>query len=683
MAQAKKRRACPVIGDEISSAECGEHRVSKYACPQTCEFNPFSLPNYPALLDAEGRLDDLCGRRVIDQGDDAAHARLRRKAESSSVHGLHAAICWELFFATDVRDRTLTGSWAEQGFPGLRNDERVLLRGKMRMRVALLEVQRIVDDRQIDVVDLLDPVRPTLRMVDISLAARACRFATILGWVYPLPYFWRTSGSAIVVQRLGPHRPEAVVRACAAHLGAPGEFGALRRWLAEHFVRLDESIIATAYARQRLMLAGLDVETGHASYDLLVSRTACRRALLSAGSVESDALSDKERAAGFLDALELLDPAQPGPMAAGPRVVGRLLLAKKSLRIEAAGSANFAALRGFVERCLADKVRFVQERRDDVGAQMAAAVPQGDASLVPPLLLTEPDLISLSSSRTEGPARGESMADYQARLMAEYRRTWADQPVPQLGGRTPRAAAADPEWRPRVIEMVKEQVLAVDEANLRSGRRDDANALVRELGLHEIDFPPPPPRAPLPEDNDDIGGDDDFAIEEVPWPDLRPLPSQPLAIEAAYHRLERVMEVFPTAQSAFDLLDRTSPGTLDAIEQLATEVLSEGEYVFFAPLFLQLWFSLVPEGAHVSLRPDSLRVALRSERERVARDEKTGVDKLVERSPQPGFLMALFGQAFRLAESTPRKARPSDRALVDMVTLFKVLIDEIALAVRR
>ncbi|HEY1109692.1 MAG TPA: hypothetical protein VGE76_13685, partial [Opitutaceae bacterium] len=596
MGQAKKWRACPVVGGEISSAECGEHRVSKYSCPESCAFNPFSLANYPALLEAEGKLDDLCSQRLLGQIDDATGARLRRSAESKSPHALHAAICWELFFATDAQDRTFTGRWAEQGFPGLRNDDRVLVRAKMRMRIALLEVQRVVDDQQIDVVDLLDPARPTLRLVDIRLAARACRFTTIMTWSYPLPHFWRSSGSAIVVKRLGPHRPEAVVRACATHLGAPAEAGALRRWLAEHFVRLDEAITATAYARQRLLLSALDAETGHVSYDLLISRTACRRALLAHDAILRDALTDKERAAGFLDALELLDRAQPGPIASGPRVIGRLLLAKKSLRLEATGAANSAALREQVERSLAGKIRFVQERRDDVGAQMAAAVPQSDAALVPPVLLAEPDRISLSSSRTEGPARGESMADYQARLMAEYRRTWADESVPQLGGRTPRAAAADPAWRRCVIEMVKEQVLAVDETNLRSGRCDDANALVRELGLHEIDFPPPPPRAPLPATDDGDDGDDDENFEpgETPWPDLGPLPGAPLSIDAAYQRLEAAMAAFPTAQSAFDLLERTSPGNLEALEQLTSEVLSEDEYVFFAPLFLQLWFALAP-----------------------------------------------------------------------------------------
>ncbi|HEY1111034.1 MAG TPA: hypothetical protein VGE76_20430, partial [Opitutaceae bacterium] len=85
----------------------------------------------------------------------------------------------------------------------------------------------------------------------------------------------------------------------------------------------------------------------------------------------------------------------------------------------------------------------------------------------------------------------------------------------------------------------------------------------------------------------------------------------------------------------------------------------------------------------ILLRAESLRVALQSERETVTRNKKSGLDEMVARSPQPGLLMALLGQMFRLAESISRKTRPSDRALGDMVVLFKVLIDEIDRVGRR
>ena len=51
MGQSKKRRSCPVAGRDISSAECGENRHSRYACPAACPFNPFAVTQYTALLE--------------------------------------------------------------------------------------------------------------------------------------------------------------------------------------------------------------------------------------------------------------------------------------------------------------------------------------------------------------------------------------------------------------------------------------------------------------------------------------------------------------------------------------------------------------------------------------------------------------------------------------------------------
>ena len=57
MGQSKKRRQCPAVSREITSAECGENRLSRYTCPESCPFNPFAAANYSALLEAEDQLD--------------------------------------------------------------------------------------------------------------------------------------------------------------------------------------------------------------------------------------------------------------------------------------------------------------------------------------------------------------------------------------------------------------------------------------------------------------------------------------------------------------------------------------------------------------------------------------------------------------------------------------------------
>jgi hypothetical protein len=57
MSKVAKRRFCPAVQREISSAECGENRGSRYACPPECSFSPVAPANYIQLLELEETVD--------------------------------------------------------------------------------------------------------------------------------------------------------------------------------------------------------------------------------------------------------------------------------------------------------------------------------------------------------------------------------------------------------------------------------------------------------------------------------------------------------------------------------------------------------------------------------------------------------------------------------------------------
>jgi hypothetical protein len=129
----------------MSSAECGENRLSRYACPESCAFNPFAPDNYDALLATESRLDAMTMKRFARESDAAALALLNEiesAQRNESEHGIHAAAVWTFFFQGDANGRMFAERWRDAGYPELNNDERVLFAGKARMRVALLEVHR-------------------------------------------------------------------------------------------------------------------------------------------------------------------------------------------------------------------------------------------------------------------------------------------------------------------------------------------------------------------------------------------------------------------------------------------------------------------------------------------------------------------------------------------------------------
>ena len=378
MGQSKKR-PCPVLGHDIPAAECAGNRLSRYACVESCAFNPFVPRNYGALLEMEDRVDEATLKRLggsaVESGAlaDAVEAASRRHP----MHGAHAAVLWHCFFARDAAGRTFGQRWEEAGFAGLNNDERVLLRGKMQMRVVLLEVHRVIDQQRFEAIDLLEETPAPRVFVDRGMAAVALRFSALLTWSYPLPHFWRLSGSGIDVAAMNlPFSPRETLEACVTHLGGPAGPEDRHRWLAANFARLDQALTATAHARRSAMFAGLDASSGSASYELLAPLRECLAALTSDPLVERDELRDDEREKGFAEALVWFESQREGeavrPPVPGRRVLGRVLLGRKEARLEAFSNARMDELNHRFAARLGARVRFSKERRDDIAARLAA-----------------------------------------------------------------------------------------------------------------------------------------------------------------------------------------------------------------------------------------------------------------------------------------------------------------------
>jgi hypothetical protein len=294
------------------------------------------------------------------------------------------------------------------------------------------------------------------------------------------------------------------------------------------------------------------------------------------------------------------------------------------------------------------------------------------------------------------------MEDYKASLMNEQRRAWLDEPLPALDGRTAREAAHLPAWRARLLELVKGQVRQVDQMNLEKGGAEDVNVLIRELGLTEIDFPPPPPRHPVrdaAEGEDDIDDEDDDDEPDFPPPrrtvtvgaaggwSAPPLPKEPLTFEEASDRLRSGMGAFATAAEAIQELEASGSTMLEDVQALAGGEVAEGDFPQLIVIVIQIWFALVPRGKPA---PALLRNAMAAMIERdgaklLASSAKgTGpLQRLFTDSPQPHLLQLVLGVVVQSAEKAPKGMRPRPESTMGMLLVLKALIAEIDRALRR
>lgn len=689
MSKASKHRLCPALGREISRSECGENRQSHYACPAACAHNPFALENYTALLSTEDALDRRTLTWMFEEARDRAGLErgLQSALRAGSGHSAHAFTTWNLFFRRDERGLTCAQRWVQAKFPGLNNDERVFVQAKMQVRVVLFEVHRVLDEQRVEGVDLLAPEATPMIIVDRSLAARTPRFAAVLGWAYPLPHFWRLSGTAISMSDVEDFETAEVVTETVRHLGGPTEVAALRLWLAEHFVRVDEALIATAKERHRLMLASVDAQFGLALYTLQVPFAECRAALDAEPEIDRDEPTDKERSEGFAEARDWFDDQFPATT--GRKLLGRILLGQAFWRLEATGAARLVALRKRFEKRLGKRMRFDRERRDDVGSRLAMEMPKPDQALVPPRLLQRPMQVEFSTSRVSVTTPLGSKADMEAHFMREYLRDYADHPVPALNGKTPRQAANDPSLRKKLLHLLKPMVRRIDEANLRTGRSDDINGLLRELGLAEIDFPPPPRRAPPPEGSDQEGDYPDDAESDgvAARRTFQPLPPGPLSEKEVTERMHDALAGFDTAAAAIDELTASGATLLEDVEALAEGLLSEGEYSFLISFLLHGWFALVPPGTQApELDYEAMVAELGRELERVplwmAGGPSETMNHMTSGCRQPALLLALIAEMFEGSAKAPKKLRPNPGIMISMIAILKTVINEVDCALR-
>jgi len=709
MSKASKHRPCPALGHGISSAECGEKRLSQIPCPPDCPFNPFGPAHYDQLLELEKRVDDRTMQQLLAQPPDPLtfHRKLAR-AQYMGMLAVQTFYFWHLYFAVGPDGLTFTRRWELAGWRDLKNDERVMLRAKMQVRIALLEIHRVFADGRLEAVDLLSDCPEPMIFRDRMLARTVNRFTVLLTWICPLPHYWRLSGTANHIPELGQFPAPEIIREIVAHLGGPVTEPEIRLWLAEHLPQFVTALHAVSHARHQLMLAGIDAKWGAARYELQAPFAQCRDRLDALSDVSPDDLTNAEMDEGLAEARVWFEPEPGHPSLTtvqGRIVLGRVLLGQAQWRLETLGAEKLSRLRSRFESHLGERVRFVSERIEDLGGRLAAQGPAVDASLVPPRLLENPGQMVMASSRVPAPPPGRSQAGAENDLLQAMERAFLADHIPALDHRTPREAAQDPLLRPKLIQLIKQRVRSHDERNLASGRTDDINWLLQELGLTEILFdapplrplppppqlqsPPGPPPPPLP---DFKWLDEDDWEAPVAVDPLRPpapsLPREPLTAGEAFARTTATLTRFDSIEDAEDELLASGSTLLDDLEDLTLDSLSEADFSLALPFLLQTWFALVPFGCrapeilydHFAETLAANGIAL----EQALLAPTPGKFKaLVSQSPQPELLSMIVGTIMGMTETGTPELPFSPEAKPVIIALVQTIIEEVTAALRQ
>ncbi|MDA0323927.1 MAG: hypothetical protein O2923_14595 [Verrucomicrobia bacterium] len=495
----KGKRACPALEGMICPACCGASRGSKLECPPECEHFPFGTEAYDLWLRIDGTWFPKAVEYVVKHVGEPRFREIiekvgtstRPKRDDEIEAGILNAVHYGLSVETDDEGRTLGERWEAEGWTGLNNDERLMTLHRRHTRPTIIEVQEILSERASECTDLLDPARGKFLVFDRATAQRSVRFSRYLLWLTDYPHFSRTAGSGMEIPS---HLYEEYFEELLfddANEDAPKAFQVVKRDLAERFAEYCDLQVDFAHDYRERALRSMDLKSCRASYELLVPRATIEAIINNKPDFEVNEGRELEPAdppgsvyfewlrRGEAKQFEDSMPAafQHDNPQDGVGILGALRLHDDGFLVETLGEKKFEFAKALVTRYFGSHVKLTGEESTDLAEQLLDR--DGTESEDAP-----------SASTPDGPPHPELPHDDMQELMKQVLRNhyqkFMDEPVPMIDNLTPRQAAADPEMRPRLIELMKLHIHGVEERARDENLAFDLDWVVKELGLTEL-----------------------------------------------------------------------------------------------------------------------------------------------------------------------------------------------------
>ncbi len=460
--QRKGKRTCPALVGDICSPCCGKHRGREIDCPEDCRF----LGGGPGTTrNAVNRMLDRVlkyATRRKDLGEDAMDLFLgpERKMEEWQQS---AAIQHLLFCFRGADGRTIAEHFQREHGKSLPSAERDALTAYMDSRFSMFEVREVRTDEGLGVRDLV--LGDDLFVNDRSSSHSVQRLDVLMGWVMR----WRGRNEfACDSTRLSRLHREAVHAAISGHVAEAGEaepdasaIVLLQGAVAPAYRALGEAFQAPRMPQLRTS-DGEDLVFCKAVHDI-DEPAAVRTRLSGHPDLDQDddhtwswsgpASPSQSGGTGLSISSTRIHDGRPSLGSIEVRD-GRLILETMSRERLDKGKAMIAGLLGDLVRHRVDSIEDVEQAME----QRRGA---------PPV------------EREEIPL--EIQEELAGGFMQEHLEQWVDEPIPALGGQTPRRAIRTPEGRRKVLTMLRDQEHAL--ADRPEMRAVDWTAPYRDLGL--------------------------------------------------------------------------------------------------------------------------------------------------------------------------------------------------------
>ncbi|MEA1927893.1 MAG: zinc finger HIT domain-containing protein [Candidatus Auribacterota bacterium] len=491
----RAKRFCPALDTMICSLCCGKKRGEEIECSPECRFSPFAIAGYNLWLKIDGTIMPKIIKRVVEEvGSDYFQEEMEslisfhKDDETVMEYSLHTLLNYFLLVEKDTGGRTLAERWEAEGWEGLDSGEAQMMRYRTRSFLTVIEIQKILDHQRLECIDIFDPDREPFILLDRSLASRVVRFARFFGWVTHYPNFSRPGVVGHEIPHVIRHDfIEIIVSQCQEVAGRTDE-EAIKEFLALNQNDLTRLLWELPREKMRSAFRKMDVHHCTAVYQYKAEREDIEQILEAKTDFRwRDQEPDEDdppgtdyytwlragRSRRLEEEMPVFFHHEPDDQQTG--TIGNIKLFQDQLILETFTRQKYEFAKKMLNKYFGKRLEFQREKVVDLARQFA----EKDINEIR-------DGESEDTSSSAGEIPPEINVQIMEKFYKEHYEKFLQEEIPALNGLTPPQAAADPESRPRLVELMKEHLNVIAVKNRDEGLDIKIDSILEKLGLEEL-----------------------------------------------------------------------------------------------------------------------------------------------------------------------------------------------------
>lgn len=488
----KARSLCPALEKMICSFCCGSKRGTEITCSGECQYYPFSIEGYDLWLRIDEALAQKMKSYVIyhygreDFEDELESMIFEDEPDEHTIAtAAGAAVYYLLFIERGENDRTLAQQWKNQGWPGLNNDEQVMMNYRLDNSYAtIIEIEKILDHQRMECIDLLDPKQEKFILLDRNTAKSAVRFTRLLTWLNHYPYFSRAANNAVEVPDMIYEEFMDTLKETFKKELRKRRRLIIKEYLSENFGFFWRLIYELAREKTKAMLNKMDVHQCKAFYALAGKFEEVKAVLDKYPEFSTrDRNSEEKDSPGACfytwlrrgESKKLEDKMLPSfrheDESWGVGTIGNVSLYPDKLIIETFSKQKYAFAKKMVKKYFKGLVVLRNEAVVDMAKQLAERIDERNEKL--PVEKSDPIPLEIEQ---------KLMRDFYKHNYEKF----LDEEIPMLNGLTPRQAAKEPAMKQRLIDLMKLHLKGIEKQNRDKNLGLNIDGVLDELGLSEL-----------------------------------------------------------------------------------------------------------------------------------------------------------------------------------------------------